>query len=87
MHLRASQKDFCLYCVCIVYAVSMTTHENRSFPLQTFFSSFKNHHKIFNSCKLVNFFSSEGGPSLAHSKHITFIGEKCPNFEGGWMEV
>ena len=36
MHLRVSQKIFCLYCVGIVYAVAMTSHENRSFSFQTF---------------------------------------------------
>ena len=47
----------------------------------------KIHHKIFNWSKLVNFFSSEGGPSLTHSKNINFIGRECPNLEGGWVEV
>ena len=47
----------------------------------------KIHHKIFNSSKLVNFFLSEGGPSLADSKNINFIGRECPNFEGRWVEV
>ena len=42
----------------------------------------KIHHKIFNSSKLVNFFLSESGPSLAHSRNINFIGRECPNFEG-----
>ena len=37
----------------------------------------------FNSSKLVDFFLSEGGPSLAHSKNINFIGKECPNFDGG----
>ena len=63
MHLRVSQKNVCLYCVCIVYAVAMTSHENRSFSLQTFFTFLKIHHKIFNSSKPVNLFLSEGGPS------------------------
>ena len=35
MQLRVNQKDFGLYCVCIVYAVAMKTHENRSFSFQT----------------------------------------------------
>ena len=48
---------------------------------------YKIRHKIFNSSKLVNFFLSEGGPSLVHSKNINFIGRECPNFEGGWVEV
>ena len=85
MQLRVSQKVFCLYCVCIVYAVAMTSHENRSFSFQTFLHSFKIHHKIFNSSKLVNFFLSEGDPTLAHSKYIKLVGRECPNFEGyGW---
>ena len=88
MHLRVSQNFFCLYCVCIVYAVAMTNHGNRSFFFQTFFTFFKIHHKIFNSSKLVNFFLSEGCLSLAHSKNINFIGRECPNFEGGgWKSV
>ena len=63
----------------------MTNHENRSFSLQTFLHFLKIHNKIFNSSKLVNFFSSEGGPSLAHYKNINFIGKECPNCEGdGW---
>ena len=52
-----------------------------SFPFQTFLLSLKNHQKIFNSNKLVNFFSSEGLPSLADSKNMNFIGRECPNFE------
>ena len=52
MHLGVSQKIFCLYCVCIVYAVAMTSHENRNFPLQTFLYFLKIHHKIFNSVQL-----------------------------------
>ena len=76
---------FCLYCVCIVYAVAMTTHENRRFSFQTFVHFLKIHHKILDSSKLVNFFLSEGGPSLAHFKNINFIGRECPNYEGdGW---
>ena len=46
------------------------------------YTSFKIHHKIFNSSKLVNFLLSEGGPSIAHSKKINFIGRECSNFEG-----
>ena len=65
----------------------MTTHENRSFSFQTFLHFFKIHNKIFNSSKLVNFFSSEGSPSLSHFKNINFVGRECPNFEGGWVEV
>ena len=45
------------------------------------YTSFKIHHKIFKSSKLVNFVLSEGGPSLAHSKNINFIGRECLNFE------
>ena len=52
----------------------MTSHENRSFSFQTFLHFKKDHHKIFNSSKLVNFLLSEGGPSLAHSENINFIG-------------
>ena len=56
----------------------MKRNENRSLILQI-------DNKIFNSSKLVNFFLSEGGPSLAHSRNIHFIGMECPNFEGdGW---
>ena len=46
----------------------------------------KIHHKILYSSKLVNFFLFEGGPSLAHSKNINFIGRECSNFEEGWVE-
>ena len=74
MHLMVSQN--------IVYVVAMTSHENKSFLFQTFLHFLKFHHKIFNSNKLVNFFLCEGGPSLAHSKNINFIGRECPNFEG-----
>ena len=85
MHLRVSQKIFCLYCICIFYAVATKSHENKSFSFQTFLHFLKIHHKIFNSSKLVNFFLSGGGPSPAHSKNINFIGRECPNFEGdGW---
>ena len=87
MHLRVSQQFFCLYCVCIVYAVAITSHENRSFAFQIFLDFLKIHHRIFNSSKLVNFFLSEGGPSLANSKNINFVERECPNFEGGWVEV
>ena len=45
------------------------------------------HHEIFSSSKLVNFFLSEGGPSLAHSKNINFTGRECQNFEREWEEV
>ena len=83
---RVSQNSFCPYWVCIIHAVVLTSHENRSFSFQTFLHFFlKIHHKIFNSSKLVNLFLSEGGPSLAHSKIINFIGRECPNLEGdGW---
>ena len=84
MHLRVSQKVFCLYCVCIVYAVAMTSHENRSFSLQTSFTFLKIHNKIFNSSKLVYFFQSEGGPSLAHSKNINSIGSARILRGDGW---
>ena len=84
MHLRVSQKNFILLHF-FVYTVAVTTHENRSFSFQTFYTFLKIHHKIFNSSKLVNFFLSEGGPSLAYPKNINFIGRECPNFEGnGW---
>ena len=43
------------------------------------YTSFKIHHKILS--KLVNFFLSEGGPSLPHSENINFIERKCRNFE------
>ena len=78
-------KIFCLYCVCIVYAVAMTNHENRSFSLQTFLHFYKIRHKVFYSRKLVNFFLSKGGSSLVHSKNRNITGKECPNFEGdGW---
>ena len=78
-------KNFLSYCICIVYAVAMTTHENRSFSFQTCLHFLKIYHKIFNSSKLVNFFLSEGGPNLDHSKNRNFIGTECLNFEGdGW---
>ena len=51
------------------------------------YTFFKIHHKIFNSSKLVNFFLSEDGRRLAHSKNINFIGRECQNFEREWMEV
>ena len=85
MHLRLSQKKICLYYVCTVYAVAMTSHENRGFCFQTFLHFFKIYQKIFNSSKLVDFLS-EDGPSLAHSKNTNFIGRKCPNFERRWVE-
>ena len=50
--------------------------------LSRFFTLLKIHHKIFNSSKAVNFFLSEAGPSLAHSRNIYFKGRECPNFEG-----
>ena len=69
----------CLRCCYI------TSHENRSFSFQAFFTFFKIHTKTFNSSKLVNFFLSERCPSLAHSKNVNFIGWECPNREGdGW---
>ena len=52
-----------------------------------FLDFLKIHHKIFSSSKLGNFFLSEGGPSLAYSKNIDFIGRECKNFEGGWAEL
>ena len=49
------------------------------------YTFFKIHHKIIHLSKLVNFFLSEGNPSLAHSKNINFIGRECPDFEEvGW---
>ena len=83
MHLRVSQKSFCLYCVCIVYAVAMISHKNRRLSFQTFLHFFfKFIIKSLIHSKIVNFFLSEGCPSLAHSKNINFIGKECSNLEG-----
>ena len=87
MHLKVSRKTSCLYCVCIVYAVAMTSHENRSFSLQTFLTVLEFIIKSLIQEKLVNFFLSEGGPNLAHSININLIKKECPNFEEGWVEV
>ena len=76
VHLRISEK-FCPYCVCIVYAVAVTSHENRN-DFLTF--SLKFIYKIFNSSKHVNFFLFEGGLSLAHSKKNKFDREGVPEF-------
>ena len=50
------------------------------------YTSFKIHPNIFNSSKLVNLFLSEGGPGLAHSKNMNFIGRECSNFEGDGLK-
>ena len=85
MHLMVSQKSFCLYCVCIVYAVAMTSHENRSSSFQTFLHFLKVHHKIFNSSKFVNVFLCGGGLYLAHSKNINCVGRSARIWRGdGW---
>ena len=87
MHLRVSQKIF--VCVAFVLFTLLPCH-----PMKTgvLFSDFltlllkfiiKSFKKFKQTCK----FLSEGGPSLAHSKSINFIGLECPNFEEGWMEV
>ena len=50
-----SKKIFVHIAFLVVYAVAMTSHENKGFILQTFYCFFKIDHKIFNSSKLVNF--------------------------------
>ena len=81
MHLRVYPKIFCLYCFCTVYAVAMTSHENRRFSFQTLSHSKFNIKSLIHS-KVVSFFSAAGCQSLVHSKNINFIGRECPNFEG-----
>ena len=58
MQLRVSQKFFCQYCFCIVYAVhvAMTSHKTGVSLSRLSCTFFKIYHKIFNSSKLVNFF-------------------------------
>ena len=48
------------------------------------FNFLKIDHKIFNSGELVNFFLSDGGPSLAHSKNINCIGSVRILRGDGW---
>ena len=85
MHLKVSQKIFCLYCLCIVYAVAITSQEVLFPDFVTLFLKFIIKSLIHD--KLVNFFLAAGCPSIAHSKNINFTGRKCPNFEGGWVQV
>ena len=73
VHLRVSQKNFCLYCICIVYAADMTSHENRRFSFQTFLHFLRFIIKSLIHSKLVNLFLSEDCPSLFHFKNINFI--------------
>ena len=82
MHLRISQKTFCLYCFCIVYTVAMTNHENRRFSFQTCYTFSKIHHKIVHSWQTCKFlFSSKVPKSCSFQKHKLHRVE-APEFEG-----
>ena len=74
MHLRVSQNICCLYCVCIVYALAMTIHENRSFYAvaitQRWFLATESLSQIFISKILISEIVYENWRALAVIREI-----------------
>ena len=84
MHVRVSQKNFCLYCLCIFYAVANDKPQKQEVLFLDFVTLFLEFIiKFLIHCKLVSFFLAVGCPSLAYSKNTNFIERECQHFEEG----